>query len=118
MTASEQAVPKTVTRTTGLIAMVFSLPWLIILGYFGEMERGLLACLSSVVMIALGYSYWRFRGRAWFWGTMVIFGVAHIGVVALLPEPRFPYAALMIPVFLLDFVVLSFAVGAIGDRSS
>lgn len=117
VTSSEQPVPRTITRATGLIAMVLSLPWLFILGYFGELERGFLAFGSSVVMLTLGVSYWRFRGRAWFWGAMVMFSGAHIGLVALIPEPRFQYAAFMIPVFLLDFIALSFAMGAMGDRA-
>lgn len=117
MTSPDERAPRTVTRATGLIAMALSLPWLFMLGYFGEVERGLLAFGSSIVMISLGVSYWSFRNRAWFWGTILAFSGVHVAVVALLPEPRFQYAAFMIPVFLLDFILVSFAMGAIGDRA-
>jgi hypothetical protein len=118
MNSPEQPIPATVTRANGLVAMALSLPWIFILGYAGEIARGFLAFGSSVVMITLSISYRKFRGEAWFWSTIVILGAAHLALILMLPEPRFPFAAFMIPIFLIDFVVLSFVIGAIGDRAS
>lgn len=117
MSSPDQPIPKNITKTTALLIMILSLPWIFIVDYFSEMSRGFLACGSSIVIMSLIFSYWDFRNKIWFWSCMVIFTLAHIAVVILVRETQFQYTAFMIPIFLIDFVILSFAMGAVADKT-
>lgn len=108
---------QSITRRAGLITAIVSMPWMILLGYFGEMERGILAYCSSGVLLLVGWFYWNFKNRLWYWGCLTIFTISHIAFVALIPEVRFKYAALMIPIFIVDFVILAQIMGAVGDKA-
>jgi hypothetical protein len=118
MNSPDQPIPKTITKITALFVMVVSLPWVFIFDYFSDIVRGFLACGSSIVIISLVISYWNFRNRIWFWSCVSVFIFAHIAMVILVGEVKFQYTAFMIPIFLVDFVAMSFAIGAVADRAS
>jgi hypothetical protein len=117
MSLPDQPIPKTITKITALVVMIVSLPWIFIFGYFSDIARGFLACGSSIVIISLIISYWSFRNKIWFWSCISVFSLAHIAIVIMIRESQFQYTAFMIPIFLVDFVILSFAIGAVADRT-
>lgn len=116
MTSSEGPVPTTITRKTALIVLTISLPWILIFSYLEDTSRGLIAFGSSFVMISVIISYWSYRDKLWFLLSNGFFITAHLAFVLFIPDPKFQYSFFIVPLFILDFVIVSFAVGAIGDR--
>jgi hypothetical protein len=116
VTAAREVTPQKVSRGAGLAAAAASSPWMPLMSHFGDPKRGLLASASSIIILCIAVSYWNYRHRAWFWLCLAVFSIAHALLTIALGDMEFQYAALLIPVFLLDFVTLSFAMGLVGDR--
>ncbi len=92
----------------GLLAIVYSLPVLIVFAVLGDFRRGLTASICVALIVGIIKTYWILRKHAWFWITVTILAALHIPIVILLPIPATRQFTVweLLPVAVLDLAVM------------
>lgn len=96
------------TARWGLLAVLLSLPVIIVFACFGEFSRGLTAGICTGLIIGVVRTYWIFRGCFWFWATVALLSILHVPFVIFFPIPmtrNFNQWELL-PAAILDFVIM------------
>jgi hypothetical protein len=92
----------------GILAMLLSLPVLIVFAYFGDFGRGLTAGLCTAMIIGVVKAYWNLRKHVWFWVTVAILTTLQVPFVILFPIPMTRNFTVweLLPVAILDFGIM------------
>lgn len=91
----------------GGITGLCGFPIFFVLAHFGYPDKGLIAALSFVVIVAVCRIAWRIRRRPWFWPIVGALIAIHVIAVILVHFPRAHFIILYVfPIFFLDFIAL------------
>lgn len=89
------------------LAMLSSLPILILFAHLGELKRGETAWFCIGMLVIALRACWNLRKHVWFWVTAVILAGLHIPFIVFVPWTSTDYPGwALLPVGLLDFGVV------------
>jgi hypothetical protein len=111
----EQPPPerKEVTDYTGLITLALVAPLFFLFVYLGKAELGFTVCLVLGVNIIAVRLRWRLRKHVWFWAAIAFILLLHIPLLFIVrwPKSNVPTIAYSLPLGILDFLLISGAIG-------
>lgn len=113
MSGINRVVPETLDRKAGLIIAILFIPVI----FVWPSSLGLMVFGSCVATSAVAYSYYKYKATRWLWMCITLFITLHFALIfSIRGAFEFRYAISILPIFLLDFIVMSYAVSAIGNR--
>lgn len=113
MSGVNNVVPEVLSRKDGLIIAALFIPFI----FVWHSSLGLMVFGSCVTIASVAIAYRRFKNRQWLWLSIILFSCVHFLIILVVSDRfDFPYAIIILPIFLLDFIGMSYALSAIGNR--
>lgn len=96
-----------VTRTSALLAMLFSSPILLLFIYLNKVEQGIGAWICTGIVVVAIIVRWDLKKSAWFWGAILIGALIQIPFVLFVPwTNRYMSFVSFLPFGLLDYAIV------------
>ena len=73
------------TSKSAYIAVLYSLPVMVILACFGKWEMGIGAGICAGIVVLIVKSHWDLRGSPWFWLSIGVAILLQVPIVMLIP---------------------------------
>jgi hypothetical protein len=108
MPASDsKEAPPIVTSKSAYIAMLYSLPVLLLFIYLGKWETGIGAWICTGLVVLVIRIRWDLRKHVWFWIAIVFAVLLQVPFVLLVPwNNRYLTGISLLPIGVLDYAII------------
>ena len=99
--------PRKLTRMSAFVAMLCSLPVLLLFAYFDKFYLGIGASICSSIVLLVIRKRWDLRKHLWFWIAVIFITILQVPIILLIPWHDSDLTAFtLLPVGLLDYYTL------------
>ena len=99
--------PNRLSPRWAMLAMLCTLPILVLFAYLGEIRRGETAWFCTGMIVLAIRTCWDLRKHVWFWMTVAIVILLHVPLVLFFPWTTKNYPGIsLLPVGFLDYAIV------------